>query len=214
MPEPEPDRSEPPAQDDAWLLDRCAAGDEEAWRELVRRYQRLVHAVPRRLGLPPELADDVFQEVFSILLRSVGRIERAEALPKWFVTTARRVSLRSARRHRRERPLPAGLEAAAAQAGELERLERSDQVWRAMDRLGERCRALLLALVRPGRPSYEAISRELTIPMGSIGPTRARCLAKLLRLMGEDPEAPGPSRMRAGENPVSTGARRGPQGNA
>ena len=78
------------AQSDEELLRACRRGDEAAWEALVRRYQRLVYAVPRRAGLDEDAAADVFQDVFATLLENVGAIEQPSRLHAWLVTTARR----------------------------------------------------------------------------------------------------------------------------
>ena len=68
----------------------CLAGDESAWREVVARYGRLVHSILKRYSLDRDAAEDVFQEVFAILLRQLPGIRRRTALPKWFITTTHR----------------------------------------------------------------------------------------------------------------------------
>lgn len=187
---------------DAELVQACVAGDERAWRELVERYGSLVYAVSRRLGLPDDLADDAFQETFTILLRQLPRLERPEALVNWLTTTARRVGMGLADRNRRH----VGHVGHVGHDGHdrhgqhadprstlevvddptLERFEVVHRVQLALDSLGGRCRDLLLALTRSARPSYSAIAEELHMPVGSIGPTRARCLARLMELLGPD----------------------------
>lgn len=178
--------------DDRALLDRCRAGDQLAWEALVTRYQRLVYSVPRRAGLGEEAAADVFQQVFTTLVEHIGRIEQPERLSAWLVTTARRESWRVGRKDRAQaatrdindedaatipddEPLP---------QDQLQRLEEQHAVRLALDSLDERCRTLLRLLyyaVEP--PPYTVIAKELGTRAGSIGPTRARCLEKLRRLL-------------------------------
>lgn len=171
------------------LVQACVAGDQRAWRELVERYGPLVHAVSRRLGLPDDLVEDAFQETFTILLRQLPRLERPEGLVNWLATTARRVGMRLAerrRRHARHAGNAVSVGPASIDDPTLERLELVQRVMLALNSLGERCRDLLLALTRPAAPSYGAIAEELRMPIGSIGPTRARCLARLMELVGID----------------------------
>lgn len=179
---------------DEELVARCRQGDASAWRELVQHYRRLVHSVPRRAGLDEETCDDVFQEVFAILHTKLASIERDSALPKWIATTARRVTLRAIERRARDRKRRGqGLEAVseledATRPGSLAtpdeavaRWETQERVREALESLGQRCQSLLETLVAAGdRPDYGLIAERLGMPTGSIGPTRARCLAKLL----------------------------------
>lgn len=175
---------------DAELVQACVAGDERAWRELVDRYGSLVYAVSRRLGLSDDLADDAFQETFTILLRQLPRIERPEALVNWLTTTTRRVGMGLAARNRRHDKMDRHADPRSMleviDDPTLERMENVHRVRLAFDSLGGRCRDLLLALTRSARPSYGAIAQELHMPVGSIGPTRARCLARLMELLGPD----------------------------
>ncbi len=177
---------------DSVLIHACVAGDQRAWESLVRRYERLVYAIARKLGLSNELASDVAQEVFTILVRQLPGLQHQQALPKWLMTTTRRVALRMAQRQRRHAPtnLDAMPDLAALTPsegfGDLERLELTHRLDVAMEELSARCRDLLVALTRQDGSSYAHISAQLGMPAGSIGPTRARCLAKLLELMREN----------------------------
>ncbi|HSB28198.1 MAG TPA: sigma-70 family RNA polymerase sigma factor, partial [Pyrinomonadaceae bacterium] len=77
---------------DAQLIKECRRGDEAAWESLVRRYQKLIYAIPRRAGLDEDEAAEVFQEVFTALLRQLENIEDPDRLHAWLVTTARRIT--------------------------------------------------------------------------------------------------------------------------
>src|SRR5438477_11451274 len=83
---------------DAALVQACRRGNEGAWETLVRRYQRYVHAVPRRAGLDDDTAADVFQEVFSALIQGLDRLEEPDRLGAWILTTAKRATWRALRR--------------------------------------------------------------------------------------------------------------------
>jgi RNA polymerase sigma factor (sigma-70 family) len=186
--------------DDATLLLACRAGDAEAWETLVRRYQRLIYAIPRRVGLNDDLAAEVFQQVCVILFEHLGRIEHPERLAGWLATTARRESLRQLRRENRfattgdtdseneSDPLDRLPDPALLPDEMLERLERQQAVRRAMEQIDERCRTLLTMLFyRSEAPAYSEIAAALQISEGSIGPTRARCLQKLRKVISSEP---------------------------
>lgn len=177
---------------DAELVRRCQEGEEAAWRQLVRRYERLVYTVPRRAGLTPEQAADVFQAVFSRLFNALDRLEDGARVRAWLVTTARRETLRLL--EDAGPPLVAdGEEVLAGLADDgplpeqlLDALQRQDCVRRAVARLDDKSRRFVeLVFLQDEPPSYEEISATLGIPQGSIGPTRARCLAKLRALLDE-----------------------------
>ncbi len=186
-------------EDDATLLRACQAGDAAAWEMLVRRYQRLIYAIPRRAGLNDDLAAEVFQQVCVILFQHLGRIEHPERLAGWLATTARRESLRQLRRENRfvapndndaeneNDPLAQLPDPALLPDEMLERLERQHAVRQAIAQIDERCRTLLTMLFyQTDSPSYTDIAAALKISEGSIGPTRARCLQKLRKIMGDE----------------------------
>jgi RNA polymerase sigma factor (sigma-70 family) len=192
MPQPTSD------EDDAALVARCRVGDGAAWTVLVHRYQRLVYAIVRRMGLDEHTAADVFQTVFARLMENLPRIADPQRLQAWIVTTARREALLTLRHSQRlvsmtqaddgdddERPdwdLADDSPSAEQQLGELQQLH---QVRNAFERLDERCRDLLGLVFRDADETlgYDEIARRLGTPIGSIGPTRSRCLDKLRRLV-------------------------------
>lgn len=185
-----------PTDDDAALLRACREGDPEAWEALVRRYQRLIYAIPRRAGLSDDLAAEVFQRVCVTLIEHLDRITQPERLSAWLTTTARRESWRQLRAQRATLTLATGEDAADALhdlpddaflPDELvERAEQQHSVRLALAELDERCRDLLhLLFYRNEPPPYAEIAAALNMPAGSIGPTRARCLQKLQRILGE-----------------------------
>ena len=192
------------ALDDAQLVARCRQGDASAWGALVRRYQRLVYAVVLRAGLDPHAAADVFQTVFARLIEHLPRLAQPERLQAWIVTTAKRETLRA--RHLAQRAVSmtasaeagdegSGLEHSLADDSPLAEQALSDLQQLALlrdglDRLDGRCRELLLLVFRDEdeRLPYDEVARRLAMPVGSIGPTRLRCLAKLRRLVEGGPE--------------------------
>jgi RNA polymerase sigma factor (sigma-70 family) len=178
--EPNHPEREPPSH--RRLLDACIRGDQDAWGELVAQFSRLVYSVPRRYRLPPEACEDVFQEVFAILLKELPQIRDARTLPKWLITVAARESLRAARRRRPE-PKTTHRDPPLLPPEELQRLEQHQLIRDCLCELDDPCRALLYELFSPGDPDYSAIAQRLSMPIGSIGPTRARCLKKLLAIV-------------------------------
>lgn len=181
--------------DDATLVARCRRGDGEAWAALVRRYQRLVYAVVLRGGLDEHAAADVFQTVFSRLLQHLPRIAEPQRLQAWIVTTAKRELLLQRRLGQRTVSMtvddPEG-EGGTSPAWDLadpdplpeqalEALQQAHRVRLALERLDERCRTLLSLVFRDEDEAlpYDEVARRMAMPVGSIGPTRARCLAKL-----------------------------------
>ena len=183
----------PNEEDDAALVARCRRGDASAWAALVRRYQRLVYAVVMRAGFDEHGAADVFQTVFARLLEHLPKLTQPERLQAWIVTTAKREALRV--RHIGQRTVSLtradddegeGLEDTLADDAPLAEQSLSDLqqlnlLRRGLDRLDERCRELLLLLFRDEdeHVGYDEVARRMAMPVGSIGPTRSRCLAKL-----------------------------------
>ena len=173
--------------EDARLVELCLAGDHKAWGALVRRHERLVYAIGRSYRLSDEDLGDVFQEVFAALVRGLPRLREPRTLVRWLSSTTQRIARAVALKRRREMALSAPLEIDAtlfseepAAPEELERLEEQAMVRLALGALSERCRNLLAALYfEDPTPSYEALSRRLGLPIGSLGPTRARCFDRL-----------------------------------
>lgn len=179
---------------DAELLVACRRGEESAWSALVTRYQRLIYAVPRRAGLDQDLCAEIFQEVFATLVEKLDDIEQPERLQAWLVTTARRKTWRLLKGQNRSQsyddeesdaeewnkprdgaPLPDEV---------LIELEQQHEVRTAVSALDERCRNLLTLLFYETEPlPYSEIAARTGMAEGGIGPTRARCLQKLLRLL-------------------------------
>jgi len=175
------------------LVDRCRRGDADAWAKLVNRFQGLVYSVPRRHGLDEDDCADVFQTTFQSLLRSLDRIEAANAIPRWLAVTAARESLRMVRiANRHANPDDVGLsldeivasEEASAESEALEAMQ-TEAVREMISQMAPRCRNLLHLLYFEGDIPYAEISDRLGMPIGAIGPTRARCLEKLRQLLEE-----------------------------
>ena len=180
---------------DTELVSACRRGEPSAWEALVNRYQRLIYAIPRRAGLDEDRTAEVFQEVFTTLLQKLDDIDEPERLHAWLVTTARRKTARliSTERSRQKVNIPldgdtaefANIRDAAPLADEvIVQLEKQHLTRVALTALDERCRELLtLLFYETEQPSYTEIADRLGTSVGSIGPTRARCLEKLFRLL-------------------------------
>ncbi len=173
---------------------RAADGDATAWDELVDRFSGLVWSVARGHGLGAADAADVVQTTWLRLAESLARIRDPERVGAWLVTTARRESLRVLRRG--QRSIPSGVEIGAdcvspddsGPDARVLRLERDRAVWTAFGALPSMCRTLLRVLLADPAPSYAEVSEALDMPIGSIGPRRARCLDRL-RVVLEGNEA-------------------------
>ncbi len=173
---------------DAELVHACRSGQRWAWEALVERYQRLVYAIPLRAGLTPDEAADVFQVVFLRLVESLDALREPQALGKWLIITAKRESWKALRKRPAETET---LDDALVEPFDGLHDHPDEELWldqvmvqEALAQIGERCQQLLrLLYLDQAHPSYEDISRQMKIPPGSIGPTRARCLEKLRQVL-------------------------------
>ncbi|CAM3831005.1 RNA polymerase sigma factor [Kibdelosporangium persicum] len=166
----------------AALVDDAARGRGEAWTTLVQRYRPLVAAICRNLGITGVDAEDVAGTLWLRLVANVTSIRDPEALPGWIVTTTRRECLHLLRDRARhvaqeteDLPDPAG-------QGPDSRLlvdERLAALRAAIDGLSDRDRRLLTLLFADPPLPYSEISARLGMPVGAIGPTRQRCLARV-----------------------------------
>jgi RNA polymerase sigma factor (sigma-70 family) len=177
------------------LVRAASRGDSEAWESIVRRFSGLVWAVTRGYRLGPADAADVFQTTWLRLAEHLERIKDPERVGAWLATTARRESLRVAQASTK---LVLADDATLVSLGQVEHhspeqavldaeqamldSQRARQLWRAFRELSARCQRLLRVLMASPPPSYAEVAAALDMPVGSIGPSRARCLGRL-RLM-------------------------------
>lgn len=192
------------------LVGSATAGDEAAWGSLVDRYANLVWAVARGHGLDQADAADVSQTVWLRLAEQLSGIREPERLGAWLATTARRECLRTLRRQERHLPVDECLEWNCGPrvddpGEELFSEERDSALWTAFEALSGNCKALLRALLADPAPSYAELSDTFEMPVGSIGPTRARCLDRLRDRIEPTPRPRTTQRRRAS---VTTGRRR------
>jgi len=166
------------------LLESAARGTESAWQEIVARYSPLVLAVCRDYGLSGVDIEDVAGSVWLRLVANVSRIREPEALPGWLRTTVRHECLMLLRHKNRQIPTEGTLIGGTTEPeidAELIGAERRAAARDAFALLPERDRELLSMLFADPPKPYQEISSALGIPVGAIGPTRARCLARARR---------------------------------
>jgi RNA polymerase sigma factor (sigma-70 family) len=170
--------------DDEALLRRCRDGDEQAWQSVLTRYERLVYSIPFNLGLGADDAADVAQATFAALVGSINRIDEPKRLGAWLSTVAKRQSIRVIERRVRERANPEDRpdsvddEAVHRLAADMEWLHQG------LLRISPKCRRILIELYF-SQSSYESTAASLEMPVGSLGPTRSRCLHSLQTELAE-----------------------------
>jgi len=167
---------------------RAAAGDEAAWSALVESFSSLVWSIGLRSGLSRADAAEVVQATFLRLVEKLDQIREPERLGGWLATTARREAWRVSRQAAKELPTEDEPEPDRPEAGPEEQALESDRarvLRRAFAQLPERCARLLELVVALALP-YSQVASMLDIPVGSIGPTRARCLARLRALLPQE----------------------------
>lgn len=173
------------------LVGRAAGGDQAAWDQLVDDLTGLLWSVARSHGLEAADAADVVQTAWLRLAENLGRLHEPSRVSAWLVTTARRESLRLLRGRR---DIPVGVEMPAATATEPDdpvlRAERDERLWGAFSTLPSLCRSLLRVLMADPPPTYVEVSAALDMPVGSIGPRRARCLQRLRNVYEDPTEVP------------------------
>ncbi len=170
----------------ATVVRAAAEGDQNAWDSLVSQFQGLVWATVRSHRLGDAEAGDVVQTTWLRLVENLGTIRDPERLAGWLVTTARRECLRCLRIAGRNVLTDddsvfdrAATEPVAEIDVGLLRTERDSALWTAFARISERCQQLLRVLSSDPSPSYDEVSAAFDMPVGSIGPTRQRCLDRL-----------------------------------
>jgi RNA polymerase sigma factor (sigma-70 family) len=170
------------------LVMRVSDGDQAAWNEIVERYSPLVWSICARYQLSRPDTDDVGQGVWLMLVENIRSLRDPAALPGWLATTTRNECLRVLRTARRYDPgglpaddlmTPESDERAVEE--DLIEAELNVALRAAFAELGEACHKLLSLLIQDPPPSYADVSSALGMPVGSIGPTRARCVAQLRR---------------------------------
>lgn len=177
----------------ASAFERWTAGDAVALDELVRLMTPVLWHVARAYRLPSEVAEDVVQNTWLALVRAGSSIQEPAAVGGWLTTTTRREAWKVAKATGRGIPveddeLARRLPDEGSAESEVVRRDTEGRLWDAVENLSERCQALLRIVAFEHRPDYREIAADLGMPVGSIGPTRGRCLQKLRALIenGED----------------------------
>jgi len=182
--------------EDRALVEACLGGDTEAWETLILRYQRLIYSIPIRVGFSPVDAADIFQSVCLKLFQKLSTLRKQEKISSWLMTTTTRECWRIVEKRRRETQ-PSVYDddyendivnqlASVEPLADQQRIafERQQAVREAVEALSERCRSLItLLFYSKEEPGYADIARLMKLPLNSIGPTRARCLQKLKRIL-------------------------------
>jgi RNA polymerase sigma factor (sigma-70 family) len=175
--------------DAARLVRQAANGDKHAWERLVDQYARLIWSITGEFKLVESDAADVVQTTWMRLIEHIDRIQHPERVGSWLAATARNECLRvlAARKRIVLAPEDVAFDAPVEQGSEIDEAllaeERAEVVRGAMAHLPQRWQRLMELLMADPPVSYAEISDELGLPIGSIGPTRGRCLARLRVLL-------------------------------
>ncbi|MGJ6980252.1 RNA polymerase sigma factor [Aestuariimicrobium soli] len=163
------------------------AGRPERMRDLVDLVTPVLWSVARSAGLTPEEAEDTVQTAWLTLVRSQASIRDPQTVLAWLLTTVRRDAWRVKRRTRTTAPEPEVVVATDDPAAEAIAHDTNRTLWDHVARLNPRCQALLRVVAHAQTADYAGISAALGMPVGSIGPTRGRCLAALRTSLSADP---------------------------
>ena len=185
------------------LLTLAAVGDQGAWNELVDRFSQMVWSVARSFRLDDASAKDVSQTVWLRLVENIHRIDDPERLPGWLATTCRREALRV--KGMRERSVPTDFQYDIPdESPSLEAIlvedEEAREVIAAFATLSEDCQQMLRLLTTDPPLSYEQISEIIGRPIGSLGPTRSRCLERLKSTISSRISGPGNDSFDSGDD--------------
>jgi RNA polymerase sigma factor (sigma-70 family) len=168
------------------------AGDDAKMAALVGLVTPILWHTARAQRLDRELAEDVVQSTWLALFRSAESISDPQAVLQWLIVSTRREAWRVVKRADRDEPREFESDDVVTGADELPeaqvlRTDSANTLWQHVARLTERCQELLRVIAFADRPDYAAVADALGMPIGSIGPTRGRCLAKLRQSLAADP---------------------------
>jgi RNA polymerase sigma factor (sigma-70 family) len=177
------------ARSDWELIQACRQGDEEAWKQVVSGYKRLVFSIALNYGVGQDEAAEIVQLTFMMLMQGMDSLHKDSHLGGWLATVARRNTWHVLRRYHREnleyQPLNEdSILPDEASESEKERWELINWLHDGLSQIDDACRALLLALYFDReQSSYSEVAARLGLAVGSIGPMRARCLRRLREIM-------------------------------
>jgi RNA polymerase sigma factor (sigma-70 family) len=174
------------------LFEQFRAGDEAKMADLIGLLTPILWHTVRSQNIDHTSAEDVLQTTWLALVRSGGSITDSRAVLQWLIVAARREAWRLAKVVRRAdvTEIEPDTVVAPAELGPESSVVResgNELLWDHVGRLSERCRQLLRVIAFADRPDYAAVAESLGMPIGSIGPTRGRCLAKLRAQLSDDP---------------------------
>ncbi|WP_461023768.1 RNA polymerase sigma factor [Thalassiella azotivora] len=180
------------ADDACEFFTRWRDGDDRALDALVHLLTPVLWHLARAYRVDTAAAEDAVQATWLSLVRSADRIAEPQAVLRWLSVTVQREAARASRSAARTRPTEPELmpdDGPTVDGPESVVMDRtsSSVLWRHVTRLSERCQRLLRVIAFSDRPEYGELSKELGMPVGSIGPTRGRCLAKLRESLANDP---------------------------
>ena len=182
-------------RDDSGLIAACLRGDAAAWQALIVRYQRLIYSIPLKARLSQDDAADIFQSVCLKLYEKLSTLREHHKITSWLITTTTRECWRMSARRRREIAPVSDSNDDSEGSNEIpdprlladeqrQALQEQQLVRDAVGALPERCKELVTMLFyKKDELSYADIARQMDMPVASIGPTRARCLEKLKKLL-------------------------------
>ena len=170
-------------------------GDRAAFDHLVEMTTPLLWHTARSQGVERVAAEDVLQSVWLSLLHNTSSVRSPQAIVKWLLTATRREAWRVVQRQRSSSAQSVDDESVDVPTPDdllpesvVLRDSRQRQLWNHIQRLPVKCRQLMRVIAFADRPDYALIAESLGMPVGSIGPTRGRCLAKLRDQLGSDPQ--------------------------
>ncbi len=180
------ERCHPYGPGDDGLVQRCLAGDDTAWAELIARYRTLVLSISRRFGASSDDAADILQCVFVEVFNSLAQLKKAESFRSWLITVTVRQSIRWRRSYAREVPLESvdqeakEISVAAPMPGNVWERQQHKIVRDLVSQLSQRNAEMvrMLFFEQPPLP-YDEVAKRLGLARGSIGFIRGRVLDKL-----------------------------------
>jgi len=179
------------AAEDERLVQACVNGDEAAWNTLIDKYKRLIYSVPIKLGMSPDDASDIFQNVCVELFTNLAKLRKTKSLPSWLITVATHKCYHLRKKERLEVELDSMEEdftetLAITQPETLQEIQQEQIVRDAVGKLSPRCAEMvkMLFFEQPPVP-YNELAQRLGLATGSIGFIRGRCLARLQKILTE-----------------------------